>query len=94
LRPHSGWNSARTPDGHSNRNIIYSVAIGEGSREGEDMATDVSFKGVFPILVTPFDEKEDVDLDSFVRVVRFMAEIGVDGVTILGVFPGPSEGAR
>jgi len=49
------------------------------------MATDVSFKGVFPILVTPFDEKEDVDLESFIRVVRFMAEIGVDGVTILGV---------
>jgi dihydrodipicolinate synthase/N-acetylneuraminate lyase len=42
------------------------------------MATDVSFTGVFPILVTPFDGKEDVDLDSFVRVVRFMAEIGVD----------------
>ena len=49
------------------------------------MATDVSFKGVFPILVTPFDGKEIVDLESFVRVVRFMAEIGVDGVTILGV---------
>jgi 4-hydroxy-tetrahydrodipicolinate synthase len=49
------------------------------------MPTDVSFKGVFPILVTPFDEKENVDLESFVRVVRFMAEIGVDGVTILGV---------
>ncbi|MBW6503595.1 dihydrodipicolinate synthase family protein [bacterium] len=49
------------------------------------MPSDVSFKGVFPILVTPFDEEEDVDLDSFVRVVRFMAEIGVDGVTILGV---------
>ena len=49
------------------------------------MATDVRFKGVFPILVTPFDEKENVDLESFVRVVRFMAEIGVDGVTILGV---------
>ena len=49
------------------------------------MATDVRFKGVFPILVTPFDEKETVDLESFVRVVRFMAEIGVDGVTILGV---------
>jgi len=49
------------------------------------MATDVSFKGVFPILVTPFDEMENVDLESFVRVVRFMAEIGVDGVTILGV---------
>ena len=49
------------------------------------MGADVSFKGVFPILVTPFDEMENVDLDSFVRVVRFMAEIGVDGVTILGV---------
>ncbi|MGE5283513.1 MAG: dihydrodipicolinate synthase family protein [Actinomycetota bacterium] len=49
------------------------------------MAADVGFKGVYPILVTPFDEKENVDLDSFVRVVRFMAEIGVDGVTILGV---------
>jgi len=49
------------------------------------MATDVSFQGVFPILVTPFDAKEVVDLESFVRVVRFMAEIGVDGVTILGV---------
>ncbi|MCP2500374.1 MAG: dihydrodipicolinate synthase family protein [Deltaproteobacteria bacterium] len=49
------------------------------------MAADVSFKGVFPILVTPFDEKENVDLESFARVVRFMADIGVDGVTILGV---------
>jgi dihydrodipicolinate synthase/N-acetylneuraminate lyase len=42
------------------------------------MPSDVSFKGVFPILVTPFDDMEVVDLDSFVRVVRFMAEIGVD----------------
>ena len=49
------------------------------------MGAGVSFTGVFPILVTPFDEKENVDLESFVRVVRFMAEIGVDGVTILGV---------
>ncbi len=49
------------------------------------MRADVSLKGVFPILVTPFDEMENVDLESFVRVVRFMAEIGVDGVTILGV---------
>ena len=45
----------------------------------------VTFKGVFPILVTPFDGKENVDIESFIRVVRFMTEIGVDGVTILGV---------
>jgi len=49
------------------------------------MRADVSLKGVFPILVTPFDEMENVDLESFGLVVRFMAEIGVDGVTILGV---------
>ncbi len=49
------------------------------------MAAAVTFEGVFPILVTPFDEKENVDIESFDRVVRFMADIGVDGVTILGV---------
>jgi 4-hydroxy-tetrahydrodipicolinate synthase len=49
------------------------------------MGTPVTFEGVFPILVTPFDEKEAIDLESFDRVIRFMAEIGVDGVTILGV---------
>jgi len=45
----------------------------------------VAFKGVFPILITPFDDAGEVDLASFDRVVRFMADIGVDGVTILGV---------
>jgi len=49
------------------------------------MARPVTFEGVFPILVTPFDEQENVDLESFARVIRFMADIGVDGVTILGV---------
>src|SRR4030067_1856913 len=49
------------------------------------MAKGLSFEGVFPILVTPFDEREEIDLESFARVARFMAEIGVDGVTILGV---------
>ncbi len=49
------------------------------------MGKSLSFHGVYPILVTPFDDGEDVDLASFSRVVRFMADIGVDGVTILGV---------
>jgi len=49
------------------------------------MAKGLSFEGVYPILVTPFDEGEGIDLASFARVVRFMADIGVDGVTILGV---------
>lgn len=49
------------------------------------MNKPVAFEGVFPILVTPFDEKENLDLESFDRTVRFMADIGVRGVTILGV---------
>ncbi|MGE5190293.1 MAG: dihydrodipicolinate synthase family protein [Gemmatimonadota bacterium] len=49
------------------------------------MAKDVSFEGVYPILPTPFDEREDVDLESFARIVSFMAAIGADGVTMLGV---------
>lgn len=45
----------------------------------------VSFKGVFPILITPFDDHGNLDLESFDRTVRFMADIGVNGVTIIGV---------
>lgn len=43
------------------------------------------FEGVYPILVTPFDERERFDPESLGRIVRFMAEIGADGVTVLGV---------
>lgn len=49
------------------------------------MASELNFEGVFPILATPFDESEGPDLESFDRLVRFMAGIGVQGVTILGV---------
>ena len=45
----------------------------------------VSFKGVFPIVITPFDDEENVDLESFDSIIRFMRSIDVDGVTILGV---------
>lgn len=49
------------------------------------MASDMNFVGVFPILATPFDHDGNLDLDSFGRLIRFMVEIGVDGITILGV---------
>lgn len=49
------------------------------------MAMEVRFEGVYPILATPFDDRENLDLESFARVVSFMAEIGADGVTVLGV---------
>jgi 4-hydroxy-tetrahydrodipicolinate synthase len=49
------------------------------------MAADLKLEGVFPILATPFDTQETPDLESFDRLVRFMAGLGVEGVTILGV---------
>ena len=49
------------------------------------MTTQLAFEGVYPILATPFDENENLDLESFDRLVRFMAGLGVDGITVLGV---------
>ena len=49
------------------------------------MTAAVDFTGVFPILITPFDDQENLDLSSFAKAIRFMVETGVDGVTILGV---------
>jgi 4-hydroxy-tetrahydrodipicolinate synthase len=47
--------------------------------------TTLDFEGVFPILATPFDDDENLDLESFARLVRFTSKLGVEGVTILGV---------
>lgn len=43
------------------------------------------FEGVFPILATPFNDDETLDLVSLERMVRFMVSLGVDGITVLGV---------
>jgi 4-hydroxy-tetrahydrodipicolinate synthase len=45
----------------------------------------IEFSGVFPIVATPFNADESLDLESLDRLIRFMVRIGVDGVTILGV---------
>src|SRR3712207_861138 len=42
-------------------------------------------KGVWPILVTPFDETGEIDLVSLERLVRGTLAVGVDGVVALGV---------
>jgi 4-hydroxy-tetrahydrodipicolinate synthase len=49
------------------------------------MVLIMAFRGVFPILATPFDERENLDLESFNRMIRFMVKLGVEGITILGV---------
>jgi 4-hydroxy-tetrahydrodipicolinate synthase len=45
----------------------------------------MKFGGVIPILATPFNDDESLDLESWRRLLEFMIGIGVDGVTILGV---------
>jgi 4-hydroxy-tetrahydrodipicolinate synthase len=44
-----------------------------------------NFSGVIPILATPFGDDESLDLASWQRMIEFMTELGVDGITILGV---------
>ena len=43
------------------------------------------FTGVIPILATPFNADESLDLESWHRMIEFMVEMKVDGITILGV---------
>jgi dihydrodipicolinate synthase/N-acetylneuraminate lyase len=40
------------------------------------------FEGVFPILVTPFDEKGGIDEDSLVRLIEFNIAAGVHGLGV------------
>ncbi len=42
-------------------------------------------RGIIPILATPFHDDESLDLDSLTRLIEFMADLGVNGVTVLGV---------
>src|SRR4051794_39536217 len=43
------------------------------------------FRGVIPILATPFHDDESLDLESWRRLLEFMIQLDVNGVTILGV---------
>jgi 4-hydroxy-tetrahydrodipicolinate synthase len=46
---------------------------------------DSSARGVYPISVTPFLDDGAVDFDSMDRLTDFFLEIGVPGVTLLGI---------
>jgi len=49
------------------------------------MSSTNPYRGVVPILATPFHQDESLDLTSLDRMVRFYRELGVDGFTVLGV---------
>lgn len=53
--------------------------------------TQVPFSGIWPALLTPLDEKFDIDLDTFARHSRSLLEAGCTGVTPFGTTgEGPS----
>ena len=43
------------------------------------------FHGVWPIMATPFQPDESLDLAGFAKAIRFMGSAGADGVTVVGV---------
>ena len=43
------------------------------------------FRGVYPIIATPFHADETLDLEGFARAISFMKAAGTNGVTIVGV---------
>ena len=43
------------------------------------------FKGVYPIMATPFNPDETLDLDGFRKSIAFMVDAGAQGATITGV---------
>src|SRR5258707_1381246 len=44
--------------------------------------TSTRMEGVFPILVTPFDEKGRIDEESLARLIEFNLEAGVHGLGV------------
>jgi len=44
-----------------------------------------AFRGVFPIMATPFNPDESIDVDGFRKSIKFMADAGCDGATVIGV---------
>jgi 4-hydroxy-tetrahydrodipicolinate synthase len=42
-----------------------------------------SLRGVFPVLVTPFDENGSLDVSSLVRCVEFCIEVGANGLVAI-----------
>lgn len=45
----------------------------------------MEIKGISTIVITPFDEQGNIDVDSLRNMVRFQMDSGVHGLTILGI---------
>ena len=67
------------------RRLLPARAFAGPRRLASTAAALPRFKGVWPIMATPFHPDESLDLDGFYKSVSFMAEAGADGCTIVGV---------
>jgi 4-hydroxy-tetrahydrodipicolinate synthase len=47
--------------------------------------TETSLRGIYNIVPTPFEASGELDEASLVRLIDFVIDTGVDGVTVLGV---------
>jgi 4-hydroxy-tetrahydrodipicolinate synthase len=50
-----------------------------------NISSSAPIAGVFPVLPTPFDEHGRPDVDSMRKLVRYLVDAGVDGMTYPGV---------
>lgn len=48
-------------------------------------------RGVFPIMITPFDENGAIDFGGVERLMDFYVRCGVPGVTVLGILGEPQK---
>lgn len=61
------------------------IVQGNRALQQRSASTGSFFNGVFPIMATPFNPDETLDLGGFTTALRFMADAGADGATIIGV---------
>ena len=52
---------------------------------------DSKVRGVYTIAPTPFNEDSSLDVTSISTLVNFLVELGIDGITILGVMGEASK---
>lgn len=52
---------------------------------------DFMLKGVYTIAPTPFEEDGSLDVPSLSILTRFLVELGIDGITVLGVMGEASK---
>lgn len=62
-----------------------------GSRKDSRMRINRTSSGIFTVAPTPFDDSGSIDWKSLDKLIDFYHEVGVDGITILGLMGEASK---